>query len=122
MQYLIVDTSSIVFALSNKVDPFAEIRSMPSTQILISKGVLRELRKLASGRGRYAKYARAAISLLNSNPHIRVEQDSGYVDSWIQHTASRMSCSVCTNDIKLKRALKAKKIKVYSISRDGRLR
>lgn len=122
MPYIIVDTSSIIFALSNNIDIFTKIRGMTSLRIMVSKGVINELKRLASGRSRYAKHARVAISLLNSNPHIRVEQDSSYVDSWIQQTARQLSCSVCTNDIRLKRALKESKISVYSISRDGHLR
>jgi rRNA-processing protein FCF1 len=123
MQYLIIDTSSIVFALSNNVDIFQMVKDeLPGTTILISNGIVNELKGIAKKRGKNGKYASVAISLLNSHNNIRIEQNKGYVDSWILMESRQLPCSVCTNDTKLKKALRQNKIKVYSISRNGTLR
>ncbi|MDE1823121.1 MAG: hypothetical protein KGH50_02235 [Candidatus Micrarchaeota archaeon] len=123
MDYVILDTSSIIFSLSNKRDILMSIRDrFPNSRILVSDGVLGELKKLSSGRSRYAKYAAVAISLLNRYDNVKVAKNSSYVDKWIIREASKLGAVVCSNDIKLKRALKAAGISTISVSRDGSLR
>ncbi|MDE1861159.1 MAG: hypothetical protein KGH72_05610 [Candidatus Micrarchaeota archaeon] len=122
MPVLIVDTSSILFAMSNHKDVFGIIKDeMPARNAVISQGIVNELTSIARKSTKNSKYARVAISLLNRHSNIKIEPDSTYVDGWIMRAAEALSCAVCTNDTKLKKALRLKNIKVYSISRNGTL-
>jgi rRNA-processing protein FCF1 len=123
MHHLIIDTSSIVFGLSNKRNVFESANEqLPNHRIIVSNGIIKELKKIGKGRGKYAKFANVGISLINRYDNIEVSKDSSYADSWITKKATELNCAVCTNDTKLKRSLKAKGITVYSISRSGLLR
>lgn len=123
MPTVIPDTSSIIFAVSNKRDIFAALRERyPGYTITLSEGIVGELRKLSSGRSKYAKYAAVAISLLSRYENIKVAKNSTYVDKWIIREASKLGAVVCSNDIKLKRALKAAGVSTISVTRDGSLR
>lgn len=120
MDSIIVDTSSILFAFSNKIDIFKEIETQLSLKPVISQGVVNELNRMASSNKEEKKYAKVALTLIESR-EISTEKESGYVDRWILESAKKFG-SVCTNDIKLKRSLKEKGINVYSVSIGGKLR
>ncbi len=120
MEYIIVDTSSILFEFSNKIDIFKQIATQLSLKPVVSQGVLRELTKMASSTKADKKYAKVALAMINEHK-VGVETDSGYVDAWILASAKKFQC-VCTNDMKLKKALKAKGIQVYSVSIGGTIK
>lgn len=122
MGSIIIDTSSIIFGLSNNIDIFDTVAyELPGYKILISKGIVEELKKLGSKNGRYKKYAHVALTLIKKHK-AKVANSSSYVDAWIENEAVKTNCTVCTNDIKLKKLLKSKDITVLSISRSGLLR
>ncbi len=117
-----VDTSSIVFALSNRKDPLAGIREgLPGCEIVIPSGVLGELKGIGSGTGKFAKHANAGLALI-SGAHVTVASSNGNVDDWLVGSVKPGEEAVCTNDMKLKERLKNKGITVFSISRTGALR
>ncbi len=120
MNSIIVDTSSILFALSNKVDIFMAIKEQSSQEAVLSQGVIKELTGIAASSKSKSKYARVALELIKKYG-IKIEKDSGYVDKWILSYANK-HINVCTNDTKLKKALRGRGIIVYSVSRDGILR
>lgn len=123
MKYLILDTSSIIFGLSNKINVFDSVNNqLPGYRILISKGVERELEKMGKGRSKYGKYAKVAIHLLKASSNIDRAEDTRFVDAWILKDSVALKAAVCTNDTKLKKALRAKGITAYSISRSGILK
>lgn len=119
MDGIIVDTSSILFAMSNNVDLFARIEEQLGKGAVVSKGVIRELKGIASSNKKSAGAAKAALDIIDRGG-VRVADNSDYVDDWIM--ASKKSDIVCTNDTKLRDALRAKKVKVYTVSRSGELR
>jgi rRNA-processing protein FCF1 len=122
MQYLILDTSSILFATSNKRDIFESVKEYnPEHAPLISRGIMSELKRIGDSEKGKAKFAAAALYLIKEHqPDIVNNNDD--VDGWILAEAEKRKCDVCTNDIALKKALKSMGIQVFSISRDGRLR
>ncbi len=120
MEGIVVDTSSILFALSNKVDIFGRIREELGMDPIISKGVVRELTKISKGRKANGKYAVVALKLIERHK-VKTEPDSGYVDMWVL-TAARKAGYACTNDTALRRKIRAEGIKAYSVSRNGGLR
>jgi rRNA-processing protein FCF1 len=122
MQAVIVDTSAIIFALENRKDIFASIeQAMPGSQILISNGIVEELEMIAASENKNRKSARAALALLAKH-NIKPVGDHSYVDDWIVRESRMRRCAVCTNDMELKKRLKADKIKVLSVSWNGILR
>ncbi len=122
MRYIIVDTSSIIFGLSNKADVFNSIKiTDPEYEPLISLGVLSELNRISDAKGRFSKFAAAGVYLIEEHrPDIANSKDA--VDTWIEQEAVKRRCDVCTNDVKLKKRLKSLGITVFSISRDGTIR
>ncbi len=120
MHGIIIDTSSILFGLSNKVDAFKKVEEQLNLSPIISKGVLNELTEISKSRKSASKYAKVALLLIERHG-IRTEENDAYVDKWILSSAKAFG-SVCTNDTNLKKALRARGITVYSISRDGILR
>jgi rRNA-processing protein FCF1 len=123
MNYIILDTSAIIFGLSNGVDVFNALHDqMPERRIMISTGILKELNRISEGMGRFSKFAKVAINLLERYPDIKVVKDGTYVDKWIAQTAAAPGYVVCSNDSKLKRELKTKGISVFSMTRSGIIR
>lgn len=122
MPSIILDTSSILFSMAKRKDILAMIHEkLPSYEILISKGVIKELERLASTSKRNSRDARAALQLLQS-AEVGISSDNGYVDKWIIREAAAKGLPVCTNDSLLRKALVSKGISVITVGKDGRLR
>ncbi|MGC8699633.1 MAG: PIN domain-containing protein [Candidatus Micrarchaeia archaeon] len=113
-----VDTSSILFGYENKIDIFDVLKLMGYRPI-ISEGVIMELEKMASSSSRKRGYAKLALEKIKKKD-IGLEESKEYVDDWLKKKAMEMP--VCTNDTKLKRALKEKGAKVFTLARNGKIR
>ena len=123
MHYIILDTSSILFAAANRKDAFKAIEErFPNCKIMISKGVIRELRGISSNAGRKGSSARLSLEMLGYKK-VNVDNVSGNVDSWIFRKASSPGVrAVVTNDDQLARKLRGGGTAVFKVSRDGFLR
>ena len=121
-RFIVVDTSSIIFGLSKKHDVFSALEErFPGYTMLISQGILNEIKGIAGGNGRYAKYAKAALEIINRNKRIEINRSMAYPDSWILASSSKAE-AVCTNDIALKRELRKKGAAGLSRAINGKLR
>jgi rRNA-processing protein FCF1 len=120
---VIVDTSSILFGISNKKDVFESAeRSYPGANIIISKGVIRELTSISQNMGRKGSNARVGLTAINIK-NLKVDNSNANVDSWILSIAPKEPDNiVITNDTRLRGALLRKKITALKLSRDGSLR
>lgn len=122
MKCIIVDTSSVIFGLSNKVNVFESIKEhMPEYRIIISKGITKELKKIAQGGTKNRKFGKIALILLKQY-NLEAVSDYSYPDNFILREAVFRKCAVCTNDVVLKRKLRSEGIKTLSIGRNGLLR
>ncbi len=122
MRKIIIDTSSILFAMSQKKEIFEMVReSYPEYEPVISRGVVKELQKLAATRKKNAKDAAAALAALG-NRHITTLPNSSYVDEWIISESSKNGSAVCSNDAELRRRLRLLGIKVVAVVVGGRFR
>ena len=117
---IIIDTSSILFALSKKVDVFESARAELAMSPLVSRGILNELSRMSNGSGKKARDANVALALIKTHK-VEVNPDSAYADSWILSQASS-GMAVCTNDTALRRSLRLKGASVYTISEGGKFR
>jgi rRNA-processing protein FCF1 len=120
---VIVDTSSILFAFSNGHDIFEHVeQQLPGRDILISKGVINELKGIAqqpTAIGITAKTSLVAIGIKDIN----VADANISVDSWILSAAKRdKTISVITNDTALIKKLRASGVKALKIARNGMLK
>lgn len=121
MKIIIFDTSSILFCLSNGIDMAKAVNeAFPGYKIAVSKGIIRELEGLGKSRRRAGRYAKAAVDVLG---HIGVQvlDNSDNADKWLLSIADDKKV-ICTNDSKLKRALRGKGAIVVSVARSGMLR
>jgi rRNA-processing protein FCF1 len=121
MHRLILDTSSILFAISRKVDVFSAAEEQLDAVAIVSSGVLRELKGIASGRTKESSAARIALEMIGAR-RVEVVKDDGKVDLWVLRAGSAPGVYVCTNDIKLKRELRARGKRALSVSENGVLR
>jgi rRNA-processing protein FCF1 len=120
--YIILDTSSIVFAVSNKKEILTSANdAFIGYSILISRGILRELHELAKGRGKYSGSANAALKILEK-ASIEISPEVGYVDDWIVAEWEKRKCVICTNDVDLKKRLRSEGATVVSVTRAGTFR
>ncbi len=122
MKVLLLDTSSMLFGIENKIDVFDALRySFAEFRIEISTGIVQELKSMAGSRRKEKGSAAMALALIKKH-NINIYTDNGKVDSWILRRAVEVNALVCTNDIVLKRLLKKDGVRSVSISRDGKIR
>jgi rRNA-processing protein FCF1 len=121
MHRVILDTSSIVFAFSRKVDIFGRAEDQLQARIVVSAGVMRELRGLASGRTKEGRSAKVALEVMKKY-RIDVDGDGRAADRWILDAGMAAGVYVCTNDIRLKRELLERGKRALSVSENGVLR
>lgn len=122
IKQIILDTSSILFAISQRKDVFeALLEEYPGCEIILSKGIVMELQKLASTKKRNARDARTALLMLK-HKNFTTRKSEAHVDKWILEEAMETGAAVCTNDTKLREKLRAVGVNVVSIGLGGRLR
>jgi rRNA-processing protein FCF1 len=122
MKSIVVDTSSILFALSNKIDIFDKLKNNSEPySIFITSGVMKELEMIGTGHRKESANARVAVDIIKKYD-IRIVSIGKGVDNSIIAAAKKLSCNACTNDIELKKRLKKVGVNVYSIGRDGKLK
>jgi rRNA-processing protein FCF1 len=121
MQRVILDTSSIIFAFSMKADIFRAAEDQLHARILISRGVMRELGGIAAGKTKEGRAARVALEMIKRYS-VEVADDNRSADAWILDEGMEEGLYVCTNDIRLKRALKDRGKRALSVSENGVLR
>ncbi|MGC8676327.1 MAG: hypothetical protein ACP5T3_02315, partial [Candidatus Micrarchaeia archaeon] len=114
---ILVDTSAILFALRNTKNAFdALLERFPGAELVVSRGVVSELKKFAKGTSGISAYARFALKDIASR-NVTVVGDSRMPDLWLLDSSA--GSIVCTNDMALKRKLKEKGAEVLSISKSG---
>ncbi len=120
---IIIDTSSILFAASNRKDIFEAVReNFPGFTMVISEGIVRELSNHSNAGGKTAGSAGLALMIIDKTAGMQIEKSTGYVDDWIVREWKKRRCIVCTNDIKLKKRLREIGASVLSVTRAGILR
>ncbi len=121
---VIIDTSSILFGISNKKDAIDAAHAMfPSYPIIISEGVLRELGGISHNEGKRGKSAKTALELIRRKyKNIKVYDNNTNVDEWILGKAQSSDCIVITNDSALCKKLKARGTRCLKLAVSGMLR
>ncbi|MDE1811080.1 MAG: hypothetical protein KGH66_03500 [Candidatus Micrarchaeota archaeon] len=120
MDYIMVDTSSILFGMSYRKSALEAVKTkFPGLKPLVSKGIISELNKLSLNKGKKGAAAKAALAEITLKK-IDVEGVTGYADSWILARAARFEGSVVvTNDTELARKLMNLHASVFKMSKNG---
>ncbi|MCL5106333.1 MAG: PIN domain-containing protein [Candidatus Marsarchaeota archaeon] len=116
MNYIIIDTSSILFGLKFNKNVFEIVkeRYIGNYKIIISRSIINELERLSSAKSRLAlnaKLALSIISLIKENERkVFIYKDSNInTDKWISSMLGSLSnLVIVTNDTQLAKALSDK--------------
>ena len=115
---VILDTNFLLLPFQFKIDIFSEIEYLLdfSHIFVISSNTINELNRLSKKKGKTAISARLALKLLDANKNkITIVKSNIPVDDWIVLRAEKTGAITCTNDGKLRKRLKSKKLKVVSL-------
>ena len=119
---VLIDTSSLLFGIEKGMDLFEIIRfDMPGTQVVVPRPVLRELEGMQTERGKRGMHARIALELIEKNSKTVAESNEN-ADDAILAISSEMGCAVVTNDSELRKRLRAKNVRVFTLAMDKKLR
>lgn len=119
---MLVDTSSILFALKYRKDAFQLIsEQLPVCSPAISRGIMREIQGISGNAGKRGAEARAALAALKSK-NVKVYNINVNVDTWLLRQAKRTHDIVITNDTELAARLSYFGVNCFKVSRSGRLR
>ena len=114
---VIIDTSSILFAIENKKDPFDIIfDKFGEVSIILNKGIINEIKKIKNSKRKISSIAAIALDLIKKHKNISIINNNESGDIFIIKNAEQVDLIV-TNDKKLKEIIRKRGIRVYSISR-----
>ncbi|MEM3020507.1 MAG: DUF188 domain-containing protein [Candidatus Micrarchaeaceae archaeon] len=121
MLKVIVDTSAILYGFEYRKDVFDAIENrFGRYEAIISRGVLRELDKMSTNKGKKGAAARAALNALKAK-NIKVDSTITYVDRWISKSAQADGAAVVTNDSGLAAKLLSEGVRVFKMSKSGKI-
>ncbi len=130
MKYIIIDTSSILFALKYNKNIFEIIKTkyLSNYKIIISKGIINELTRLSKTRSKLKLSATISLVLINrikeKERKIFIYKRSNInVDKWILDTSNKFkNIIIITNDTELAKKLYNNNIEIFKISKQGILK
>jgi rRNA-processing protein FCF1 len=114
MKFLL-DTNFLLIPGQFRVDVFAELHKFGRPELFILDLVLKELDKIADGRGQDAGSARLGLALLKKNRVKMLKTHGRNTDSEIERIASEGNYAVCTQDKDLINKLRKEHIQVASL-------
>lgn len=120
MRKIILDTSSILFAFSNKLDIFSLVEERLDSKAVVSEGIISELKRLSARRNKEGNAARLSLQIIKKHG-VEVLKNDQKVDDFLVRAGTE-GMTVCTNDIGLKNRLKSKGVRPLSVSKSGVLR
>ena len=107
---LLLDTNFLMLPAQHKVDIYSKLKGH---EFLTTVQCIKELKKIAKGKGKPAVHAKVALELAENN--VKVVSAEGNPDSAILDYAVRNNCAVATNDRILIQSLKRHNIKIIRL-------
>ena len=114
MRFLL-DTNFLLIPGRFRVDVFRELERFGRPEFLTIDLVMDELRKLSSGSGQDASYARLGLSLIEEKEVSVMETHGTNADQEIERLASEQDLVVCTQDRELQERLRREGLSVVSL-------
>jgi uncharacterized protein len=126
MKKVIVDTNFLMMPFEYGVDSIGELLRLINepVKLVLPSGVLGELCTLSGRTGRRAQAARSAIASiekLKSRFEVEEVKSEGAVDGWIIKYAQSNKILVATNDVLLRRRLRALGVPVVAMLSKAKL-
>jgi rRNA-processing protein FCF1 len=123
---VILDTNFLLVPLQFNLDIFKVLERLLEAphDVMVSTSIISELKRLAKNRGRQGAAARFGLKLVEIRKgldKLKVVKGTSPVDDWIVEYASENRALVCTNDVILKKKLKAKGVKIIVLRTKTRL-
>jgi rRNA-processing protein FCF1 len=108
----VLDTNFLMLAHQFKIDILSELSELLGEHRAVTcEGVIEELRKIGSGKGRDSAAARYALKLLKLR-EVEIKRNAKEVDEWILSYCVRSGAVACTVDRELISKLKKEGVKV----------
>jgi rRNA-processing protein FCF1 len=114
MKFLL-DANFLMIPGKFKVDIFTELERFGKPELYTLDSVVKELEKLTSSKGKDARYAKLALTLIKEKKIKILPTKNQDTDREIERVASEQGLAVCTQDIKLKNSLLEKKATVITL-------
>lgn len=120
---VILDTNFLLVPYQYCLDIFTEIDFLiGSSEFVISKGILNELKEISKRKAKAGMAARFALKMIDKNKHrFTILSSVEAADRWIVEYAKKYSIPVATNDKEILRNLKHIKIKAIVVKSRSRL-
>lgn len=111
MRFLL-DTNFLIIPGKHKVDIFSEFTRFGKPELYTLDLVVKELRALASGKGRNARYAKLGLELIKKKGVEVLETMDSNTDREIERISAEGDFVVCTQDLILARRLLREEVRV----------
>ncbi|MEE9405861.1 MAG: PIN domain-containing protein [Candidatus Aenigmarchaeota archaeon] len=120
MKFLL-DTNFLMAVGQFKIDIFHELMLFGKPEFFTLDVVVRELEKLAAGKGKDKKAARLALTLVEKKGVKVLESGGKDADMEIERVASEEGFTVCTTDKELAERLKSEEVLVIGVKQKKKL-
>ncbi len=107
---VVLDTNFLLIPHQFKINVMAELDKLVDTahELVVGEPIVAEVRGLASGRGKAGIAARVALEAIRRNKIKVIPSPLTDGDEWIvEYCKAHPKTIVCTNDLELRRRLKA---------------
>jgi rRNA-processing protein FCF1 len=120
---ILIDTSFLLACIQKGEDLFYKVEETLKNHMepLILKNVLKELERISIIKGKKSKEAKLALKIANKYNKINTCNENIPVDEALLEIASKNKYPILTCDIKLKKKLRARKIPVIFLKKDGKI-
>jgi rRNA-processing protein FCF1 len=118
---ILLDTNFLLIPGKHKVDIFRELEKFGKPELFTLDLVIRELRTLASGRGRSASNARLGLELIEKKAVQVLESRGDSADQEIERVAAEQGFAVCTQDRALQARLRREGLTVFQLRQSRRV-
>lgn len=121
---VVLDTSFLLAPFQLKIDVMRELDYLLEGEfdLVVSTGVLAELKKLSKNAGKEGAAARVGLKILDARkPAVTIVQGEGPVDDWIVEFCRKNRGIACTVDKKLAKRLKSAECRVIVVKGRSKL-
>lgn len=120
---VLLDSSFILSSVQLGLDAAAMLEDSLDAKLepLVLSDTLRELKKMSARAGKKGREAQLALRIVEKYPVFSYTERTASVDEAIVQAAESLGCIVATNDMRLKRKLRASGVAVAFLHRDKRV-
>ena len=114
MKFLL-DANFLLTSIKFKVDIFSELMKFGKPELYTLDLILKELKKVSEGKGKDAKNAKLALTILERKNVKTLKTKNKSADQEIERIAAEQNLTVCTQDRALIEKLRAEELDIVII-------